>query len=170
MLTSSRLTAEQVFCLPIPEKAKRQWNFIIIPKGNDGLSTAPEGTTPPEQIVWTFQEPTKKELEGGAETGPEFMAERLNGFLTPFGKKVVFPTKEEFQSTIPQSHLKGEPGFHVKAFRGSKEGKSENHLAYVLQCERRKCDLELTTTRLLIPYKRWYRFWLQEAAGLLLFW
>ncbi|KAF4535726.1 putative negative regulator of dna transposition protein [Lasiodiplodia theobromae] len=113
---------EQVFCLPIPEKAKRQWNFIIIPKGNDGLSTAPEGTTPPEQIVWTFQEPTKKELEGGAETGPEFMAERLNGFLTPFGKKVVFPTKEEFQSTIPQSHLKGEPGFHVKAFRGSKEG------------------------------------------------
>ncbi|OJD33550.1 negative regulator of dna transposition [Diplodia corticola] len=113
---------EQVFCLPIPEKAKRQWNFIIVPKGNDGFNAAPEGTTPPEQIVWTFQEPTNKELEAGAEAGPEHMAERLNRFLTPFGKKVVFPTKEEFQSTIPQSHRKGEPGFHVKAFRGSKEG------------------------------------------------
>ncbi|KAL1639826.1 hypothetical protein SLS58_007570 [Diplodia intermedia] len=113
---------EQVFCLPIPEKAKRQWNFIIVPKGNDGVNAAPEGTTPPEQIVWTFQEPTNKELEAGAEAGPEHMAERLNRFLTPFGKKVVFPTKEEFQSTIPQSHRKGEPGFHVKAFRGSKEG------------------------------------------------
>lgn len=116
--------AEQVFCLPIPEKPKRQWNFIIIPKNNDGVNAAPEGATVPEQMVWTFQEPTNKELEAGAEAGPEPMAERLNRFLAPFGKSVVFPTKAEFQSTIPQAHRKGEPGFHVKAFRGSKEGKS----------------------------------------------
>ncbi|GME31625.1 hypothetical protein GTA08_BOTSDO00866 [Neofusicoccum parvum] len=113
---------EQVFCLPIPEKAKRQWNFIVIPKNNDGVNTAPEGSAVAEQIVWTFQEPTNKELEAGAEAGPEPMAERLNRFLAPFGKSVVFPTKDEFQSTIPQSHRKGELGFHVKAFRGSKEG------------------------------------------------
>lgn len=113
---------EQVFCLPIPEKAKRQWNFIVIPKNNDGVNAVPEGTTVPEQIVWTFQEPTNKELEAGAEAGPEAMAERLGKFLAPFGKKVIFPIKEEFQSAIPQSHRKGEPGFHVKAFRGSKEG------------------------------------------------
>ncbi|EKG10826.1 protein of unknown function DUF1747 eukaryote [Macrophomina phaseolina MS6] len=113
---------EQIFCLPIPEKAKKQWHFIVIPKNNDGVNAVPEGTTVPEQMVWTFQEPTNKELEAGAEASPNIMAERLDTFLAPFGKKVVFPTKEEFQSTIPQSHRKGEPGFHVKAFRGSKEG------------------------------------------------
>lgn len=85
----------------------------------------------PEQIVWTFQEPTNKELEAGAEAGPEAMAERLGKFLAPFGKKVIFPIKEEFQSAIPQSHRKGEPGFHVKAFRGSKEGKSR---FYIMLC------------------------------------
>ncbi|KAK8218595.1 negative regulator of DNA transposition [Phyllosticta capitalensis] len=113
---------DQIFCLPIPEKAKRQWNFIVIPKNNDGVLAAAEDADVKEQIVWSFQEPSNKEIEAGAEAGPEPTAARLDQYLKSYGKQVIFPTKAEFQSAIPQSHRKGEPGFHVKAFKGSKEG------------------------------------------------
>ncbi|KAK7542187.1 negative regulator of DNA transposition [Phyllosticta citribraziliensis] len=113
---------DQIFCLPIPEKAKRQWNFIVIPKNNDGVMTAAEDADVKEQIVWTFAEPSNKEVEAGAEAGPEPTAARLDQYLKSHGKRVVFPTKAEFQSAIPQAHRKGEPGSHVKAFKGSKEG------------------------------------------------
>ncbi|KAK8175916.1 negative regulator of DNA transposition [Phyllosticta citrichinensis] len=113
---------DQIFCLPIPEKAKRQWNFIVIPKNNDGVMAAAEDADVKEQIVWTFAEPSNKEVEAGAEAGPEPTAARLDQYLKSHGKRVVFPTKIEFQSAIAQSHRKGEPGSHVKSFKGSKEG------------------------------------------------
>lgn len=113
---------DQIFCLPVPEKAKRQWNFIVIPKNNDGVIAAADDADVKEQIVWTFAEPSNKEVEAGAEAGPEPTAARLDQYLKGHGKRVVFPTKTEFQSAIPQSHRKGEPGSHVKAFKGSKEG------------------------------------------------
>ncbi|KAK8167927.1 hypothetical protein BKA80DRAFT_307772 [Phyllosticta citrichinensis] len=56
---------DQIFCLPIPEKAKRQWNFIVIPKNNDGVMAAAEDADVKEQIVWTFAEPSNKEVEAG---------------------------------------------------------------------------------------------------------
>ena len=39
-----------------------------------------------------------------------------------WGREVVVPRKEEFVSALRESHRKGEPAWHVKAFRGSKEG------------------------------------------------
>lgn len=36
--------------------------------------------------------------------------------------KVVRPDEREFVSAMPEAHRKGEKAFHVKAFRGSKEG------------------------------------------------
>lgn len=36
--------------------------------------------------------------------------------------KVVGPDEREFVSAIPEAHRKGEKAYHVKAFRGSKEG------------------------------------------------
>ena len=36
--------------------------------------------------------------------------------------KVVVPTEKEFVSATPEAHRKGEKAYHVKAFRGSKEG------------------------------------------------
>jgi len=38
------------------------------------------------------------------------------------GKQVITPDEKPFASAIVQSHRKGEKAFHVKAFRGSKEG------------------------------------------------
>lgn len=36
--------------------------------------------------------------------------------------KVVCPDEREFASAVPEAHRKGEKAYHVKAFRGSKEG------------------------------------------------
>jgi len=37
--------------------------------------------------------------------------------------KVIGPDEKEFVSATPEAHRKGEKAYHVKAFRGSKEGK-----------------------------------------------
>jgi hypothetical protein len=119
---------DQVFCLPIPEKAKRQHHFIVLPVHGDGVSPVPEHlkASPPEPIVWTFEEATGKNIVEGEDPGPAPMAEAIHHCLISAGtgKAVTFPDAEEFESAIPQSHRKGEKAYHVKGHRGSKEGKS----------------------------------------------
>lgn len=46
----------------------------------------------------------------------------MNASLAHHHKSVILPDEAEFASAIPQPHRKGEKAFHVKAFRGSKEG------------------------------------------------
>jgi hypothetical protein len=119
---------DQVFCLPIPEKAKKQYHFIVIPTHGDGVNPVPEELkgTPPEPIVWTFEEATGKNIVEGEDPGPGLMAEAIHHCLIQAGtgKDVVFPTADEFSSAVPESHRKGEKAYHVKAHRGSKEGGS----------------------------------------------
>ena len=118
--------ADQVFCLPVPEKAKKQHNFIVIPVHGDGVNPVPEGASAPEPIVWTFEEATGKNIVEGEDPGPGPMAEAIHHCLIQAGtgKEVVFPSADEFASAIPESHRKGEKAYHVKAHRGSKEGMS----------------------------------------------
>lgn len=122
---------DQVFCLPVPEKAKRQHNFVVLPVHGDGVNPVPDHlkASPPEPIVWTFEEATGKNIVEGEDPGPGPVAEAIQHCLTRAGtgKTVIFPDANEFESAIPQSHRKGEKGFHVKAHRGSKEGKSTFH-------------------------------------------
>ncbi|RMZ66079.1 Histone chaperone [Pyrenophora seminiperda CCB06] len=117
---------DQVFCLPIPEKAKKQHNFIIIPIHGDGVAPVPDElkASPPEPIVWTFEEATGKNIVEGEDPGPGPMAEAIQHCLKQAGtgKHVVFPDADEFASAVPESHRKGEKAYHVKAHRGSKEG------------------------------------------------
>ncbi|EMC97211.1 hypothetical protein BAUCODRAFT_68592 [Baudoinia panamericana UAMH 10762] len=114
----------EVFCLPVPEKQQRQWNFVLFPKPD---ATAADGT-PCEQIVFSMNEtpPTgAHSAEQQFAEGDTFVtvAEReLNRLLSHQGKRVVVPDPSEFASSIPQSHRKGEKAYHVKAHRGSKEG------------------------------------------------
>jgi hypothetical protein len=119
---------DQVFCLPVPEKAKKQHNFIIIPLHGDGVNPLPEDWqgAPPEPIVWTFEEATGKNIVEGEDPGPGPMAEAIHHCLIQAGtgKQVVFPDADEFASAVPESHRKGEKAYHVKAHRGSKEGTS----------------------------------------------
>lgn len=119
---------DQVFCLPVPEKAKRQHNFVILPFHADGVNPVPDHlqASPPEPIVWTFEEATGKNIVEGEDPGPGPMAQAIHQCLARAGTKktVIFPNANDFESAIPQSHRKGEKGFHVKAHRGSKEGTS----------------------------------------------
>lgn len=109
--------ADQIFCLPVPEKTKRQHNFVVIP------------TSPiTEPIIWTVFEPTKKELDAGANEEPTYTAGALNKELKSFNKKVVFPNEDQFASAIVQSHRKNEKAFHVKAHRGAKDGASNHYI------------------------------------------
>jgi hypothetical protein len=48
----------------------------------------------------------------------------LNACMKGHGKNVIIPTEQEFASAIPQSHRKGEAAYHVKAHKGSKDGKT----------------------------------------------
>jgi len=119
---------DRVFCLPVPEKAKKQHNFVVIPVHGDGVNPLPDhlqGTgTAPEPMVWTFEEATGKNIVEGEDPGPAPMAEAIHHCLIQAGtaKDVVFPDAADFSSAVPESHRKGETAFHVKAHRGSKDG------------------------------------------------
>ncbi|KAF1995064.1 Rtt106-domain-containing protein [Amniculicola lignicola CBS 123094] len=117
---------DQVFCLPVPEKAKRQHNFVIIPTHGDGVNPLPDdfNGSAPEPIVWTFEEASGKNIVEGEDPGPAPMAEAIHHCLIQAGtrKSVIFPDAAEFASAIVQNHRKGEKAYHVKAHRGSKEG------------------------------------------------
>jgi hypothetical protein len=109
---------DQVFALPVPDKAKKQHNLVVIPKGGNGLLPLAPGA--PEPIVWTVFEPGPKDVDLPAE--PAHTVGLLNKQLASFSKKVILPTSPEFESAIPQANRKGEPAYHVKAHRGSKDG------------------------------------------------
>ncbi|GAB7348275.1 hypothetical protein MBLNU459_g6258t2 [Dothideomycetes sp. NU459] len=113
---------EQIFCLPVPEKAQRQWNFVVF------ASPRTNGTEQ-EQIVWTMNEVAPTNMAFADGWGPQehdsqitCTIRTLNVCLGAFGKTVITPDESEFASAIPQSHRKGEKAYHVKAHRGSKDG------------------------------------------------
>lgn len=115
---------DQVFCLPVPEKQQRQSSFVIIPLAG---AMGPDGT-PCEQIVFTMNETKPDDAVSSIRPKAEddtyitVMEPELNDLLEPHGKRVVRPDENEFASSIPQPHRKGEKAYHVKAHRGTKEG------------------------------------------------
>ncbi|PYI04932.1 Rtt106-domain-containing protein [Aspergillus sclerotiicarbonarius CBS 121057] len=120
---------QHVLCLPVPEKNQRQFNFCIIPQYADGVNSPPEGAVAPEAIVWTVADgPPKAAFSGDGqqlgtnneETTDKIVQRVLNDNLSQ--TKVVRPDERQFVSAMPEAHRKGEKAFHVKAFRGSKEG------------------------------------------------
>ena len=116
-------------CLPVPEKAQKQFNFCIIPEFADGITPPPEGTTASGCMVFTVADgPAKTAFTGSGqqvgnnegETAEAFIRKILNDNLP--NTNVVRPDERQFVSAMPEAHRKGEKAFHVKAFRGSKEG------------------------------------------------
>ncbi|KAL4914035.1 hypothetical protein BDW62DRAFT_150221 [Aspergillus aurantiobrunneus] len=120
---------QHVLCLPVPEKNQKQFNFCIIPQYADGINPPPEGEPTPETMVWTVNDgPAKSAFSGhgqqigngDGETAEGLVRQVLNDNLSHV--RVVRPDAQEFASAIPEAHRKGEKAYHVKAFRGSKEG------------------------------------------------
>ncbi|GKZ28762.1 hypothetical protein AbraIFM66950_000117 [Aspergillus brasiliensis] len=120
---------QHVLCLPVPEKNQRQFNYCIIPQYADGVNSPSEGVAAPDAIVWTVSDgPPKAAFSGSGqqlgtdneETADKLVQRILNDSL--LRTKVVRPDEREFVSAMPEAHRKGEKAYHVKAFRGSKEG------------------------------------------------
>ncbi|GES60669.1 negative regulator of DNA transposition [Aspergillus terreus] len=121
---------QHVLCLPVPEKNQRQFNFCVIPQNGDGINAPAGGEAAPESIVWTVADgPPKSEFSingqavaaaAGGESAEKVVLRVLNDALTQ--TKVIRPDDREFVSAMPEAHRKGEKAYHVKAFRGSKEG------------------------------------------------
>jgi hypothetical protein len=110
--------AEQVICLPVPEKAQAARNFIVFPRNGDGLSDAAENAASYEPLVWTGPDT----LPRGAAEDTETQAASMLRVLKEAGADIQEPRESEFASEVPQPHRKGEKAYHVKAFRGSKDG------------------------------------------------
>jgi hypothetical protein len=100
----------------VPEKAQPAHNFCIVPRNGDGLG---EGGGGAEPVVWTAPDTNPKTAVTDAPTPSAAIREALKRA----GVKVLEPSADEFQSEVPQAYRKGEKVYHVKAFRGSKDGK-----------------------------------------------
>lgn len=108
------------FRLPVPEKATKQYNFCLLPKSDSKES---------EPMIWTVNHGPLKSCHISSPalakiaSGPDDILETALDFvLKRVGISLTFPTAEEFASATPESHRKGDKAYHVKAFRGSKDG------------------------------------------------
>ncbi|KAJ5208210.1 hypothetical protein N7449_002589 [Penicillium cf. viridicatum] len=116
-------------CLPVPEKTQKQFNFCIIPEYADGITPPPEGTAASEAMVFTIADgPAKAAFSGNGEQLGHGPGESAEAFIRKMLNEnmphtnVVRPDDKQFVSAMPEAHRKGEKAYHVKAFRGSKEG------------------------------------------------
>lgn len=118
---------DQVFCLPVPDKQQRQSYFAIFAR-----PTAPSAES--EQILFTLNEASPPSLASSTQdpitaddTYVTATHQAFTRLLQHYGKSVTVPSAAEFASARPQSHRKGEKGYHVNAHRGSKEGTQRQH-------------------------------------------
>lgn len=116
-------------CLPVPEKTQKQFNFCIIPEYADGITPPPEGTATSEAMVFTIADgPAKAAFSGDGKQLGQGPGESAEAFIRKIldenmaHTRVVRPDDKQFVSAMPEAHRKGEKAYHVKAFRGSKEG------------------------------------------------
>lgn len=98
--------------LPVPEKATKQFNYLFIPRPGSSF----------EPVVFTVP---ATPLKPGTFTLPASetnLEDALSQVLKPHQLTLTLPDENEFASPIPEAHRKSEKAYHVKAFRGSKDG------------------------------------------------
>ncbi|CZR59590.1 related to structure-specific recognition proteins [Phialocephala subalpina] len=127
---------DYAFCLPVPEKTQKQYNYILFPKDSTISPSKPAANTPPtpEPIVFTIPDSAPKPgtisgLEAATASSVSDDYKTLfdwavSGRLKAAGKstKIVQADEKLFASEQRQAHRPGEKAVHVKAFRGSKDG------------------------------------------------
>ncbi|KAI9643399.1 Syntaxin-7 [Ciborinia camelliae] len=128
--------AEYVFCLPVPEKSQKQYNYILFPKNSIISPSKPSPSAPPtpEPLVFTITDGAPKAGTIGGTDGSAASAvsddykSLLTWALTTRLKatgntlKITESDPKLFSSAIRQSHRPSEKAVHVRAFRGSKDG------------------------------------------------
>ena len=113
----------------MPEKAQKQYNFCLMPSMRLGIGDkSPRDGSSTEPLLWTVNDGAPLQVEyhdskmendvGSSDRVLESAVEYAIGS----GLKVTYPDEAEFVSATPEPHRKGEKAYHVKAFRGSKDG------------------------------------------------
>jgi hypothetical protein len=122
-MTSSDSYTEHILKLPVPEKAQKQYNFCMIP------TKAPKDGSTGEPLLWTVNDgaplPVRfhdARMQNDIGESDQILEAVLEYTMHNSKKKVTYPDEAEFVSATPESHRKGEKAYHVKAFRGSKDG------------------------------------------------
>lgn len=153
----------------MPEKTQKQHNFVLIPEAGLGIGDKPptNDTGPKEPLVWAVSDGPQKvitfhgeELENATQGQDGGLIEQtLNKcFEKTLASKIIGPDETEFASATPEAHRKAEKAYHVKAFRGSKDGRQQpSHCSGTM----------LIADRLFVLSGHWHLFWLQEATGIL---
>ncbi|MCJ1433595.1 hypothetical protein MMC27_002958 [Xylographa pallens] len=108
---------EHLVCLPVPEKAQATYNFCVFPTFGDGVSIPPDSLLVHEPMVWTVPEVKVKDIT----EKPNYRRTVIEA-AGSVNITVVEPSAEEFESQVQQALRMGEKSYHVKAFRGSKDG------------------------------------------------
>lgn len=132
-MASSDLCIEHILKLPVPEKAQKQYNFCLIPALGLGIEDkAPKDGSTGEPLLWTvndgaplpvrFHDP---KMQNDIGLSDRVLEAALEYTIRNSKKKVIYPDEAEFVSATPESHRKGEKAYHVKAFKGSKDGKQD---------------------------------------------
>ena len=120
--------AEHAMCIPVPDKAQRQFNFCIFPRNADGVVVPPGQPAATDAVVWTVPEAPAQQTSGKLATDQHASYKSLLSSVIdaqiPRGVDVVEPNERDFASGLVQAHRKGEKAVHARAFRGSKDGMS----------------------------------------------
>ncbi|KAL2411177.1 Histone chaperone [Exophiala dermatitidis] len=125
--------------LPVPEKATKQYNFCLLPRSTTNstpTNTNTSSTSTVEPIIWTINHGPLKSLQISDPELTKIISDShceadqifsiaLNHILqtaTRGNVSLTYPAETEFASAKPESHRKSDKAYHVKAFRGSKDG------------------------------------------------
>ena len=159
VFVSDDVRTEHVVCLPVPEKAQATYNFCVFPKYGDGAPSLPEGRPLHEAMVWTVPDVKAKDVGDEKPNYRKSMTEAVEAT----GMRVLEPDALEFASEVQQAYRKGEKAYHVKAFRGSKDGKPSKSSTHDVEKNRSHYSHRIS----LFPTYR-HRMGLQKAPPLLL--
>ncbi|KAK6517250.1 hypothetical protein TWF281_003913 [Arthrobotrys megalospora] len=106
---------DYVACVPVPEKAAKQWNFAIFVKNSHGISDI--ATDP---LLFTVTDTSPK---GSAPAESGDIRQTIIATLNPILPiNVAEPSVEIFRSLTANSYRKNEVSYHVKSHLGTKEG------------------------------------------------
>lgn len=133
IMRNTKVTPDFAFCLPVPEKAQKQYNYILFPKRSNKTPRSVQTPTP-EPLVFTIPITAPKP---GTISGPDagtassvsdsyktlfdyFLSRHLKAAGN--GVSIVEANEKHFASVIKEPHRPNEKAVHVKGFRGSKDG------------------------------------------------
>ncbi|CAG8976301.1 hypothetical protein HYALB_00005707 [Hymenoscyphus albidus] len=128
---------EYAFCLPVPEKTQKQYNYVFFLRSSNITPSKPSSGSSPavEPLVFTIADSAPKAgTIGGSEATAALTVSDdykslfdwvISTRLKAVGRsnlKIIQADSKLFSSEQRQPHRPGEKAVFVKAFRGSKDG------------------------------------------------